>query len=84
MNNHLIEQLESMPFELARSKILKGEMNNQIGSHNYEICLSWLSLKESELKEYRDNRTLYWARHAAYAAYTATIFSIISIIIAFC
>jgi hypothetical protein len=83
MKNSLIEQLESMPFEIARSKILKGEMNNQIGSVNHEICLSWLSLKDAEIKECRDKRTLYWARNAAYAAYTATILSLISIIVAF-
>lgn len=34
---NLIERLESMPFEEARSKILREEMGNQIGSPNHQI-----------------------------------------------
>jgi hypothetical protein len=78
---NLIESLESMPFEEARSKILKEEMGNQIGSPNHQICLSWLSLKESKLSENRGAETVRWARHAAYAAYAAAIMAAISIVI---
>jgi hypothetical protein len=78
---NLIERLESMPFEEARSKILREEMGNQIGSPNHQICLSWLSLKESKFCEDRELKTLCWARHAAYGAYAAAIIAAISIVI---
>ena len=77
----MINRLESMPFEEAREKILKGDLGSQLGSPNHDLFLSWLSLKESKLRDERESRTLRWARHAAYAAYAAAIIAAISIII---
>lgn len=77
----LINRLESMPFDEAREKILKGDLGSQIDSPNHKLFLSWLEFKESELRDERESKTLRWARHAAYAAYAAAIIAAISIII---
>jgi hypothetical protein len=79
--NALIERLEAMPFEKAREAILKQETGCKIGSPDHDLSLSWLSLKDAELRDAREESTQRWARHAAYAAYAAAIIAAISIII---
>jgi len=76
----LIARLESMSFHEAREKILTYQLGFEAGE-SHDICLSWLSCKEAEIRDAREINTQSWARHAAYAAYAAAIIAAISIII---
>lgn len=82
MNKHekdIISKIESMSFEQIRDELASGSFGD-IGSPNYNLCLSWLSLKEASLRDSNTAQAARWARHAAYAAYTAAIIATISII----
>ena len=49
--NRIIKQLESMPFEETRNKILLGELGFDFGSCSHNFCLSWLLNKESQIRD---------------------------------
>jgi len=76
----LLAEIESMSFEEARNKLASGAYGD-IGSPNYNLCVSWLSLKEASLRDEHASAAARWARHAAYAAYAAAIIAAISSII---
>jgi len=76
----MVARLQTMSLEDAR-KALAEKQFGDVGSPNHEFCSSWLSVKESEVRDERDSKTLRWARHAAYAAYIAAIMAAISIAI---
>ena len=77
---NMVERLETMSLSDARNALANKQFGD-IGSPNHRFCSSWLSVKESEVRDDRESRTLCWARHAAYAAYAAAIIATISIII---
>ena len=66
MNNSdrkIIEALEAMPLAQARQEILDGKYG-AMGSPNHLVASTWLSVKESVLREKRDAAILrlqYWA-----------------------
>jgi hypothetical protein len=77
----LIKRLENMPFEEARDKILKRQMGNTLDSPNHQLCLSWLTGKESELRDKREEETLSIARKALDNSRLATRIAISAIVL---
>ena len=91
----IIKQLESMPFEEARNKVLLGKLGYDFESASHNFCLSWLLNKESQIRaeeskerDAREASTLDIAKSAKkltsrqlrYAIY-ATIIALIATII---
>jgi len=62
--NRIIKQLESMPFEEARRRILHGELGYDFGSPSHEFCLAWLEEKEYLLRGAREEEILTIAKEA--------------------
>jgi len=81
IENDLISSLESMPFEEARVKILTRQLGNQFGSENHELCLSWLSCKEAELRDLRESESLSISRRALDISESARKWAITAIIV---
>ena len=77
----MIERLEAMPLEQARRAIASGSFGD-VGSPNHDFCLSWLSAKESAIREEREEESLYISRKALRNSIWATIIAAIALIIA--
>ena len=73
--NRIIKQLESIPFEEIRSKILHCDLGFDEGSLSQIFCLSWLKKKESELRDKRSSLTLRIAIYANIIAIIGIIYS---------
>ena len=84
MNNaqrEMIERLESMPLEQARRALASGSFGD-VGSPNHDFCLSWLSAKESAVREAREEESLSVSRKALRNSIGATIIATFAMIIA--
>jgi len=54
----ILKQLESMPFEEARTKILLGELGYNFNSASHSFCLNWILHKESQIRDERESAFL--------------------------
>jgi uncharacterized membrane protein len=61
--NDLKKQLESMPFEEARKKVLQNELYDP-ETPGQIYCLSWLESMETDLRDAREKETLSIAKEA--------------------
>ena len=61
--SRIIKQLESMPFEESRKRILHEELGFNFNSPAHNFCLSWLLNKESQIRD--EDSTIRDAREAS-------------------
>ena len=75
MNKHdkeIQDRLNAMPFAEARKAVREGTFYT-IGSPDHDVALSWLSGRESEIRDKRDKKILVWSIISALAAVVAAI-----------